>query len=165
MTTYKQLQCDPTSRGLFGNRITTVQGLCDALKDSAFIAIDTEHFAVTSEKDRVLHQVGLAHLKILAQGDPPQPNTTTLSTSQPRLQDFYNQHQIQALTLNNNLSKEKRGELTYRMGGREVSVRHSHRFGQEQRVDVGDLEKAIIDFIQRCGTKANPSIDWICDGS
>ncbi|KAL6358928.1 hypothetical protein LRP88_09123 [Fusarium phalaenopsidis] len=57
MATYEQLQREPASRDLFSNRITRLQGLRNALKDSAFLAIDTEHVAITSEKDRILHQI------------------------------------------------------------------------------------------------------------
>ncbi|KAI8685055.1 hypothetical protein NCS57_00173500 [Fusarium keratoplasticum] len=56
MATYQQLQREPASKDLFNNRIARLQGLRNALKDSAFLAIDTEHVAITSEKDRMLHQ-------------------------------------------------------------------------------------------------------------
>lgn len=87
MATYEQLQREPVSRELFYIRITTMQGLLNALKDSAFIAIDTEHIPIASEKDRILHQVGLAHVQTLAQDLPPTNTISSPGTSRPYLQD------------------------------------------------------------------------------
>ncbi|KAL7942621.1 hypothetical protein V8C42DRAFT_331478 [Trichoderma barbatum] len=50
MATYKQLQREPASKVLFNNRITTIRGLRKVLKDSTFLAIDTEHVVITSEE-------------------------------------------------------------------------------------------------------------------
>lgn len=86
MATYQQLQREPASKDLFNNRIARLQGLRNALKDSAFLAIDTEHVAITSEKDRMLHQVGLACFPAPAPDSPTSPNT-----DRPNLQDFYNE--------------------------------------------------------------------------
>ncbi|EHK25313.1 uncharacterized protein TRIVIDRAFT_62005 [Trichoderma virens Gv29-8] len=46
MAAYEQLQGEPVSSELFHNRITTMQGLLNALEDSAFIEIDTEHIPI-----------------------------------------------------------------------------------------------------------------------
>lgn len=135
MITHKQHQREPTSKELFKNRTMTIQGLQNAPRDSAFIAVNTEHVAITSEKDHILHQVGLAYFQT-----PRQQGSTSLSTSQPCLQDFYVKNQIQALTLNINIS---------------MPARRSHRFGQEQQVGIGNLEAAIIDFIKSCNNKAH----------
>ncbi|KAH6887024.1 hypothetical protein B0T10DRAFT_607821 [Thelonectria olida] len=155
MATYKQLQRDPASRDLFNKRITTIQGLRNALEDSAFLAIDTEHVAITSEKDRILHQVGLAYLQTLIQQDSPQSDITSLSTSQPYLQKFYIKNQIQALTLNLNISKEKQDDLIRLKGSRGLPTRRTHRFGIEQQIDFENLEAAIVDFIHSCSNKTN----------
>ncbi|KAK5988010.1 hypothetical protein PT974_12146 [Cladobotryum mycophilum] len=117
MAAYNQLQREPASRDLFNNRITAMQDLENSLKDSAFIAIDTEHIAITSEKDRILHQVGLAHLQTLIQRDLAQTNITSLSNSKPYLNDFYTKNQIRALTPNINLEKEKQDQLIH-LGGK-----------------------------------------------
>jgi hypothetical protein len=116
VVTYKQLQREPASREHFNNRITTLQGLCSALNDSAFLAIDTEHVAIASEKDRILHQVGLAYVQTLVQEDSPQSDHTSSVTSQPYLQNFYTNNQIHALTLNININKKKKMTL-FVLGG------------------------------------------------
>ncbi|KAM5349006.1 hypothetical protein ACJ41O_008829 [Fusarium nematophilum] len=157
MVTYKQLQRDLASGDLFSNRITTLQGLRDVLKDSAFLAIDTELVAITCEKDRILHQIGLAYLPTMAQQDPPRTESTSPSTtSRPRLGEFYTENQIQGLTLNINVSKEKPDHLVRLGGHRGMPIRRSHRFGQEQHVDLENSEDVILDFIQSCSNgKAN----------
>ncbi|KAI1458843.1 hypothetical protein F4805DRAFT_456237 [Annulohypoxylon moriforme] len=128
MITYKQLQRDLTSKELFNSRITTIKGLKCALQDSAIVAIDTEHVAITSEKGRVLHQVGLAYCRTLS-------GSTLPSTNQPCLQEFYAKNQIQASTFNINIDEN-------------MPTRRSHRFGQEQRIDLEELGGAIVDFIE-----------------
>ncbi|KAM6476291.1 hypothetical protein HDV62DRAFT_402895 [Trichoderma sp. SZMC 28011] len=152
MATYKQLQREPAFRELFSKRITTLQDLYSISRDSTFIAIDTEHFPITSGKDRILHQVGLAHVQSLIQ-DLPQTNDASRSTSRPCFQDFYTENKIRALTLNINISKEKRGEIVRLKGDGGVPVRRRHRFGKEQQVDLENLEEIIIDFIQGCEGK------------
>ncbi|KAL6837636.1 hypothetical protein V8C40DRAFT_230461 [Trichoderma camerunense] len=154
MATYKQLQREPAFRELFSKRITTLQDLYDISKDSAFIAIDTEHFPITSGKDRILHQVGLAHIQSLTR-DLSQTNDTSRSTSQPTFQDFYTEKKIRALTLNLNIGKEKREEIVRLKGEGGVPVRRRHRFGREQQVDLENSEKTIIEFIQSCESKKN----------
>lgn len=146
MTTYKQLRSDPASRDLFNKRVATIQGLRDALKDSTFIAIDTEHVLITSEKDRIFYQVGLAHLQTL------ELSKTFLDVSRPSLQEFYNLSQIRALTLN--VNRDQTEQDVIRLGGHKgLPARRPHRFGQEQQVNLENLEEAIIDFIQSCDTK------------
>lgn len=154
MATYKQLQREPAFRGLFSKRITTLQDLHNISKDSTFIAIDTEHFPITSGKDRILHQVGLAHIQNLIQ-DLPQTNDTSRSTSRPCFEDFYNENKIRALTLNINISKKKRDEIVRLKGESSIPTRRRHRFGREQQVDLENLEELIIDFIQSCEDKGN----------
>ncbi|KAL6829418.1 hypothetical protein J3E69DRAFT_238201 [Trichoderma sp. SZMC 28015] len=154
MATYKQLQREPAFRELFSKRITTLQDLYDISKDSTFIAIDTEHFPITSGRDRILHQVGLAHIQNLIQ-DLPQTNDTSRSTSRPCFEDFYNENKIRALTLNINIGKEKREEIVRLKGEGGVPTRRRHRFGREQQVDLENLEEMIIDFIQSFKGKGN----------
>ncbi|OAQ59962.1 hypothetical protein VFPPC_10053 [Pochonia chlamydosporia 170] len=145
--TYKQLQWEPSSRDLFNNRITTIKSLRNALPDSTFLAIDTEHVAITNEKDRILHQVGLAHLPTL------QDSSQTDTTNQPSLQNFCTTNQIQALTLNINIPKEELDTFICLRGGKNMPARRSHRFGQQQQVNLENLEAAIVDFIQGCPRK------------
>ncbi|KAH7328563.1 hypothetical protein B0I35DRAFT_21224 [Stachybotrys elegans] len=151
MATYKELQSNPSSRTLFGNRISTLQGLQDALKDSssALISLDTEHFAVTSERDRILHQVGLAHIDtgMLSRPDEPPSPEPPLRPSWPSLLDFYAKNQVQALTLNIELSTQDQHRVISRRG--KAPLRRPHRFGQEQRLDIHDVEDSIISFIDK----------------
>lgn len=140
MTSYKQLQRDPASKDLFNNRITTLQGFHNAIKDSAFLAIDTEHVPITSERDRILHQVGLAYLP----RDSPQIDPTGII--QPRLKDLYTNKKLHVLTLN--ISKEGQEDLIRLGGHRGMPARRPHRFGREQQVDIEDLEAIIMDFIK-----------------
>ncbi|KAF5025686.1 hypothetical protein F66182_2292 [Fusarium sp. NRRL 66182] len=120
-----------------------MRGFCNALKDSAFIAIDTEHVAITSERDRLLDQVGLAYIQNIAQQD------SIPSRVKPDLQQFYTSNNIQTLTLNINLSQERKDELS-RLGGKGMPARRAHRFGQEQRVSLQDLAAITVEFIQSC---------------
>ncbi|QYS97194.1 hypothetical protein H0G86_004425 [Trichoderma simmonsii] len=154
MATYKQLHREPAFRELFSKRIITLQDLYDISKNSSIIAIDTEHFPITSEKDRILHQVGLAHVQTLIH-DLPQTNDTSRSTSRPCFQDFYTENKIRALTLIINISKEKREEIVRLKGEGGVPTRRRHRFGREQQVDLDNLEEIIIEFIQSCDSKGN----------
>ncbi|KAI0452129.1 hypothetical protein F5B21DRAFT_484699, partial [Xylaria acuta] len=140
MATYQQLQRDPVSRVLFNNRITTMEGLQRTLKDHAFIALDTEHGPIESERSRTLHQVGLAYL----------PTITPHIPGQPRLDDFINKNQIQSLTLNINMSDQTREDLIRYRGG--IPNRRPSRFGYERQVDLDDLESAVIEFIQSCNS-------------
>lgn len=155
MATYQQLRLEPLSRDLFNNRITTVEDLRNILKDSSFIAIDTEHTPVTSEKDRILHQVGLACIQTLGQENTPRTNDASLSTSHPYLQQFYTKSQIRALTLNIESSKEEQDAIFRLRGGKNMPARRPRRFGRERQVKLEDLEETIIDFIQSCNTKTS----------
>lgn len=155
MASYKQLQREPASRDLFNNRITTLQGLSHVVKDSAFIAIDTEHVARTSEKDRILHQVGLAYLQTLVPQNHPETNVPSADTRQPDRQGFYTENNIDALTLDITLSQETQNELIGLRGPRGIPARHSHRFGQEQQVDHDTLEGAVTSFLQRHNNKTS----------
>ncbi|KAL7962010.1 hypothetical protein V8C34DRAFT_271825 [Trichoderma compactum] len=168
MATYKQLQRDPAFRELFGKRITTLQDLYDTSKQSTFIAIDTEHFPITSRKGRILHQVGLAHIQTLIQ-DLHQTNVTSRSTNRPCLQHFYTENKTRALTLNINIGKEKRDEIVRLKGKGGVPTRRRHRFGLEQQVDPENLEEMIVGFIQSCKGKADlvlmgfeMAAEWTC---
>ncbi|KAI1146749.1 hypothetical protein F4825DRAFT_439668 [Nemania diffusa] len=137
MATYQQLQRDPASRVLFSNRITTIEGLQRTLKDHAFIALDTEHGPIESERSRALYQVGLAYLPTMS----PFPG-------QSRLDDFIHKNQIQSLTLNINLSNQTREDLIRYRGA--IPNRRRSRFGHECQVNLDDLETAVIGFIQAC---------------
>lgn len=143
MATYEQLRREPASRDLFKNRITKLQSLHNALKDSAFLAIDTEHVAITSEKDRMLHQVGLAYFPAPTPDSPTSPDAGC-----PNLQDFYTAKQLKGLTLDIKIDQDTQYNLVRAGGHRGMPVRRSHRFGQERQVDLEDLETAILDFIQ-----------------
>ncbi|KAF4435894.1 hypothetical protein F53441_13402 [Fusarium austroafricanum] len=107
MTNYKRIQGAPVSRDLFKKRITTLQAFLEILDDSSFLALDAEHVPITSQADRVLHQVGLAYIKTL------KPENS------------------------------------------EMPVRRGHRFGQQRRINLEDLEPAVIDFIQNCQSGRN----------
>ncbi|KAI8719730.1 hypothetical protein NCS52_00754500 [Fusarium sp. LHS14.1] len=150
MVTYEQLQRDPASRNLFNNRITNLQGLHNVIKDSAFLVIDTEHVAITSEKDRMLHQVGLAYFPAPVPDSPTSPDAGC-----PTLQDLYASKQLKGLTLNIKIDQDIQDNLV-RVGGHGgMPVRRSHRFGQERQVSLEDLETAILDFIQSCDKMTN----------
>ncbi|KAM0542209.1 hypothetical protein ACHAPJ_012901 [Fusarium lateritium] len=140
---------------LFNKRITTLKGFLGVLETSSFLAIDTEHVAVTSEADRVLHQVGLAYYPTLVHPGSPLADITSLNISKPSLRAFYDKNQIRALTLNVNVSKEKQDELIRVRGVKGFPVRRSLRFGQEQQHDLESLEVAITNFIQSCDNKGN----------
>ncbi|KAL2675572.1 hypothetical protein Neosp_011759 [[Neocosmospora] mangrovei] len=150
MVTYEQLQREPSSRDLFSNRITRLQDLYHALKDSAFLAIDTEHVAITSQKDRMLHQVGLAYFPAPVPDLPTSPDAGL-----PNLQDFYTVRQLKGLTLNIKMDQDTQDNIIRAGGHKGMPVRRSHRFGQELQVNLEDLEAAILDFIQSCDKTAN----------
>ncbi|KAL6813478.1 hypothetical protein GGI42DRAFT_176020 [Trichoderma sp. SZMC 28013] len=154
MATYKQLQREPAFRELFNKRITTLQDLYDISKGSTFIAIDTEHFPITSGKDRILHQVGLAHIQTLIQ-DLHQTNVTSRNANRPCFQHFYTENKIRTLTLNINIGKEKQDEIVRLKGDGGVPTRRRHRFGREQQIDLENLEETIVGFIQSCRGKGN----------
>ncbi|WAO84544.1 Hypothetical protein NCS54_00176100 [Fusarium falciforme] len=150
IATYEHLQREPASRDLFSNRITRLQGLRNALKDSAFLVIDTEHVAITNEKDRILHQVGLAYFPA-----PAPDSTTSPNTDRPNLRDICAAKQLKGLTLNIKIDQGRQDGLVRTGGHLGMPVRRAHRFGQERQVDLEDLEAAILDFIQSCDKKAN----------
>ncbi|XXH00856.1 hypothetical protein Hte_007207 [Hypoxylon texense] len=141
MMAYTQNQREPTCKELFKKKITAIQRLQNVYQDSAFIAIGTEHVGINGPNDRVLHRVSLAYLPPLRQ-----QSYTTLSTAQPCLQDFYETNHIQTLALNINVG---------RYGNCVVPARPPHRFGEEQHVDLPNLEAAIIAFITRYSDKVN----------
>lgn len=148
MATYEQLQGELSSRDLFNNRITKLQGLQNALQGLAFLAIDTEHVTITSDKDHILHQVGLAYFPAPAPDSPTLPNA-----ERPNLQDFYATKQLKGLTLNIKIDQDTQDSLVRAGGHRGMPVRRAHRFGQERQVDLEGLEAAILDFIQSCDKK------------
>ncbi|RSL52445.1 hypothetical protein CEP54_010907 [Fusarium duplospermum] len=153
MATYRQLEREPASKDLFSNRITTIQGLHNAIQDSAFLAIDTEHVAITSEKDRILHQVGLAYFP--APAPAPQNSPMSSTTDRPNLQDFYAANQLMGLTVNIKIDQDTQDGLVRAGGHRGMPIRRSHRFGLERQVDLEDLEAIILQFIESCDEKKN----------
>jgi hypothetical protein len=141
MITYKQLQRHPVSGRLFNSRITTMDGLRNLQSNgTAFIALDTEHFAVSNESDRVLHQVGLAYMEAVVGKPSAQPACT-------RLQDFHTLSAARVFTLNIDMNKRRDNIIGIRGG---IPARRPSRFGQEQQIQLEDLEVAVIDFIQGC---------------
>lgn len=141
MVSYEQLQRHPVSSGLFNSRITTMDGLRNLQnQDTAFIALDTEHFAVSRQSDRLLDQVGLAFMKPLVE----RPSAQLACT---RLQEFHTLSQAHVLTLNIDMKKRRDNIIQIRGG---IPARRPSRFGQEQQIQAEDLEAAIITFIQGC---------------
>ncbi|KAI3343314.1 hypothetical protein F4824DRAFT_507165 [Ustulina deusta] len=157
MATYQQLKHDPISQVLFNNRITTIEGLQSTLKDHAFIALDTEHMPVESQRCRTLHQVGLAYIPTMA---PQAPIAIPGQPQPPRLENFYDKNQLQSLTLNVNLSNQTREDLIRYRGS--IPSRRRSRFSQEYQIDLDNLESAIIEFIQSC--HRNPSTKLVLIG-
>lgn len=141
MATHSQPQSQSASSELFNHRITSIQGLRHAIQDSAFLSIDIKHVAMTGENDHILHQVGLAYFPLMQHDANAQPKP-----GRQHLQDFYTRNQLKALTLNINTSQGKEDGLRH---GRQtgMSVRCPHRFGQEQQVDLEDLEAVFLAFI------------------
>ncbi|KAI1751763.1 hypothetical protein F4782DRAFT_177292 [Xylaria castorea] len=159
MATYQQLKCDPDSRVLFDNRIITMNDLYRVVVggNSAFIALDTEHVPVKNENNRILHQVGLTYL-------PATSTAMMLNTSisgRPRLGDFYDEYQLQSLTLNIELSDQLQEDLIRFRGN--VPNRRLSRFGHERQINLDSLESTIIEFIQSCGS-SNPNTDFVLVG-
>ncbi|KAI9172256.1 hypothetical protein HJFPF1_01753 [Paramyrothecium foliicola] len=125
-----------------------MEGFHRCLEDSAFIALDTEHVATTSERHRILHQIGLAYIPNLPKG-----GTSIPATGCSDLQSFYVEHGVEGLTLDINISDEQRRNF---QGSRGIPIRRSHRFGKKQQVDLEDAESLVVDFIhQKRHMKAN----------
>ena len=145
MISYEQLRREPISKNLFSKQITTLQGLLHIAKDASFIALDTEHGAVESQSDRVLHQVGLAYLDTMGDWDSDSSPRVN-SGHHPRLQDFYLSRRVQSLTLNIDAGEQRRNDLLRIRGS--VPSRRAHRFGEEQNnITTKDLDKSIHNFI------------------
>ncbi|CZR42633.1 uncharacterized protein FPRO_09936 [Fusarium proliferatum ET1] len=157
MVRYQQLERDPATRDLFKKRITTLKGFRQIFESSYLLALDTEHVAITSERDRVLHQVGLAFTKTLKSRHPACPGREPgLIKPRRRLRYFFEDNNMEGLTLNVNTSKEL-GDDVLRVGRRVgghvgylkgMPTRRSHRFGVEKFLDIGDLELFIVEFLQ-----------------
>ncbi|KAI1017569.1 hypothetical protein LB504_003964 [Fusarium proliferatum] len=149
MVRYQQLERDPATRDLFKKRITTLKGFRQIFESSYLLALDTEHVPITSERDRVLHQVGLAFTKTLTSRHPACPGREPgLLKPRRRLRYFFEDNNMEGLTLNVNTSKEL-GDDVLRVGGfRGMPVRRSHRFGEQKTVDIEDLEPFIVKFLQ-----------------
>ncbi|KAI0515126.1 hypothetical protein F5B22DRAFT_636679 [Xylaria bambusicola] len=145
MVTYQQLKYDPSSQALFNNRITTMEGLLSILKDHSFIALDTEHVPVDSQRNRILHQVGLAYIPAIT---PHTPIAVPSQPQRPRLKDFYDRNQLQSLTLNIFLTKQIREDLLCYRGS--IPNRRPSRFGRECQIFLDNLGSAIVEFIRSC---------------
>ncbi|KAF5651829.1 hypothetical protein F25303_3871 [Fusarium sp. NRRL 25303] len=148
MVRYQQFERDPVTRDLFKNRITTLNGFRKVLESSCFLTLDTEHVAITSGSDRVLHQVGLAFTRTLKSRHPPcPPQEPGMIRPKRRLFHFFEDNNIEGLTLNIDTSK-KLGDDVLRVGGfRGMPVRRSHRFGEQKTVDIEDLEAPVVEFL------------------
>ncbi|RYC84862.1 hypothetical protein BFJ63_vAg12229 [Fusarium oxysporum f. sp. narcissi] len=149
MVRYQQLERDPATRDLFKNRVTTLEGFHEVLENSYVLALDTEHVAITSERDRVLHQVGLKFTKTLKSRHPPcSAWEHGMIRPKRRLRHFFEDNNMEGLTLNINTSKEL-GDEVLRVGGfRGMPIRRPHRFGVEKTVDIEDLEASVVEFLQ-----------------
>lgn len=64
-----------------------------------------------------------------------------------RLQDFHTLSAARVLTLDIDMNKRRDNIIQIRGG---IPARRPSRFGQEQQVQLEDLEAAVIDFIQSC---------------
>ncbi|KAF4958431.1 hypothetical protein FGADI_2353 [Fusarium gaditjirri] len=148
MVRYQQLERDPATRDLFKNRIRTLNGFREVSEDSYFVALDTEHVAITSERDRVLHQVGLAFTKTLKSRHPACPGRSPgLIKPKRRLRYFFEDNEMKGLTLNINTGKEL-GDEVVRVGGHKgMPTRRPHRFGVEKSLDSEDLESYVVEFL------------------
>ena len=148
MVRYQQLERDPATRDLFKKRITTLKGFRQIFENSYLLALDTEHVAITIERDRILHQVGLAFTKTLKSRHPPcPPQEPGVIRPTRRLFQFVEDNNIEGLTLNIDTS-EKLGGDVLRVGGfRGMPVRRSHRFGEQKTVDIEDLEASVVEFL------------------
>ncbi|KAI1049796.1 hypothetical protein LB506_001933 [Fusarium annulatum] len=157
MVRYQQLERDPATRDLFKKRITTLKGFRQIFESSYLLALDTEHVAIKSERDRVLHQVGLAFTKTLKSRHPACPGREPgLLKPRRRLRYFFEDNNMEGLTLNVNTSKELGDDVLRvgrRVGGRVgylkgMPTRRLHRFGVENSLDIEDLEPSIVEFLQ-----------------
>ncbi|KAF5647477.1 hypothetical protein F52700_1337 [Fusarium sp. NRRL 52700] len=148
MVRYQQLERDPATRDLFNNRITTLKGFRQILEDSHFLAFDTEHVAVASERDRVLHQVGLAFTKTLNSRHPPCPVLKPgIIRPKRRLSHFFEDNSMEALSFNINMRKTFGDKVLCFGGFRGMPIRRSHRFGEEKTVDIENLEASVVEFL------------------
>lgn len=143
MATYEQLEYNPISQALFNNRITTPEGLQRALKDHAFLALDTEHVPIGSQRGHILHQVGLAYIPALS---PRDVFPISCHRRRPRLENFYEHNALEGITLNINLNNETRKSLIRCRGS--LPSRRPSRFGQDYKVNLNDLESIILAFIR-----------------
>ncbi|KLO83777.1 uncharacterized protein LW93_561 [Fusarium fujikuroi] len=157
MVRYQQLERDPATRDLFKKRITTLKEFRQIFESSYLLALDTEHFAITSERDRVLHQVGLAFTKTLKSRHSACPGREPgLIKPRRRLRYFFEDNNMEGLTLNVTTSKELGDDVLRvgrRVGGRVgclkgMPTRRPHRFGVEKSLDIEDLEPSIVKFLQ-----------------
>ncbi|KAI0142640.1 hypothetical protein GGR57DRAFT_393192 [Xylariaceae sp. FL1272] len=122
MATCRALANDPKAGTVFSNRLTHMS---DSHKlvvggKSAFIALDTEHVALDSESNRVLHQVGLAYLPVTS----TIMNRDSSLNGRPRLSDFYDNYQLRCLTINIDMSEQTQSDLL------RIPKRRPCRFGQ-----------------------------------
>ncbi|KAI1369901.1 hypothetical protein F5Y08DRAFT_334252 [Xylaria arbuscula] len=159
MVTYQQLTRDPDSRALFNNRITTINDLYRVIVSgkSTFIALDTEHVPVRNENNRILHQVGLTCLPAASTAIMP----STSISDRPRLSEFYDEYQLQTLTLNIELSDQLQEDMICYRGN--VPTRRLSRFGHEREINLDNLESAIVEFIQSCGN-SHPDTHFVLMG-
>ncbi|KAM5510364.1 hypothetical protein FOXYSP1_10464 [Fusarium oxysporum f. sp. phaseoli] len=149
MVRYQQLERDPATQILFNNRITTLKGVREVFENSYFLALDTEHVAITSKGDCVLHQVGLAFTRTLKSRHPPCPaRSPGMIRPKRRLRHFFEDNEMEGLTLKINTRKEL-GDQVLRVGGfKGMPIRRPHRFGEEKTVDIEDLEASVVEFLQ-----------------
>ncbi|PNP79411.1 hypothetical protein FNYG_07246 [Fusarium nygamai] len=148
MVRYQQSERDPATRNLFKNRITTLKGFREVLEDSYFLALDTEHVAITSSSDRVLHQVGLAFTKTLESRHPPcPPRERGMMRPVRRLYHFVEDNNMEVLTFNIDTSQEL-GDGVLRAGGLQgMPIRRPHRFGEERSLYIENLEPFVVEFL------------------
>ncbi|KAF4336875.1 hypothetical protein FBEOM_9255 [Fusarium beomiforme] len=147
MVSYNKLERLPATRDLFKNRITTLRGFQEVLHNSSFVAMDTEHIAITSERDRVLHQVGLAFIETMKPG-PYASSISHLRRLPVRLPHFFKINHMKCLTINIKTTDRPEHEIV-RIGGiKGMPHRRRHRFGQEKCLDTENLESAVVQFFQ-----------------
>ncbi|KAF5581802.1 hypothetical protein FPCIR_9910 [Fusarium pseudocircinatum] len=148
MVGYQQFERDPATRDLFRNRITTFKGFREVLEDSYFLAFDTEHVAITSESDRVLHQVGLAFTKTLKSRHPPcPPRERGMMRPVRRLYHFVEDNNMEVLTFNIDTSQELGDEVPRLGGSNGMPIRRPHRFGVEKSLYIENLEPSVVEFL------------------
>ncbi|KAF5975894.1 hypothetical protein FCOIX_7431 [Fusarium coicis] len=150
MAGYQQFERDPATRDLFKNRITTLNEFRQVLEGSYFLALDTEHVPITSESDRVLHQVGLAFTKTLDSRHPPcPPRERGMIRPMRRLYHFVEDNDMEVLTFNIDKSQELGGEVL-RVGGLQgMPIRRPRRFGEERSLDIENLEPSVVEFLSK----------------